>query len=106
MENVIDVGVIEVKLVIKDVGKVLIQVIDNGCGMFEIDVCMAFEWYVIFKIWLVQDLFVIWIMGFCGEVLAFIVVIVQVEIKICCYFDELGICLVIEGLEIKIQEFC
>lgn len=76
--------------------------------MFEIDVCFFFEWYVILKICEVFDLFVFCMMGFCGEVLVFIVVVVQVELKICFEFEELGIKIIIVGFKVESQEvvFC
>lgn len=106
MENVIDVGVDCIQLIIKESGKNLIQIIDNGCGMLEFDVWMCFECYVISKFCVVDDLIYICIMGFWGEVMVIVVVIVQVELKICCYVDELGMCVLMEGFVFKLQEFC
>lgn len=106
MENAIDAGATEVKLVIKDAGKALIQVIDNGCGMSETDARMAFERHATSKIRSAQDLFAIRTMGFRGEALASIAAIAQVEIKTRRHSDELGTRLVIEGSEIKAQEPC
>lgn len=106
MENAIDAGATEVKLVIKDAGKALIQVIDNGCGMSETDARMAFERHATSKIRSAQDLFAIRTMGFRGEALASIAAIAQVEIKTRRHSDELGTRLVIEGSEIKTQEPC
>lgn len=106
MENAIDAGATEVKLVIKDAGTALIQVIDNGCGMSETDARMAFERHATSKIRSAQDLFAIRTMGFRGEALASIAAIAQVEIKTRRHSDELGTRLVIEGSEIKTQEPC
>ncbi|MCR9050811.1 MAG: DNA mismatch repair endonuclease MutL [bacterium] len=106
MENAIDAGATEVKLVIKDAGKALIQVIDNGCGMSETDARMAFERHATSKIRSAQDLFAIRTMGFRGEALASIAAIAQVEIKTRRHSDELGTRLVIDGSEIKAQEPC
>lgn len=108
VENVIDVGVQYVDVLVVDVGKIFIQVIDDGKGMLEIDVCLFFECYVIFKICEVVDLFVLYIMGFCGEVLVFIVVVVQVEFCICMEGEELGMMLMIFGFKVEGQEvvFC
>jgi len=106
MENAIDAGATEVKLVIKDAGKALIQVIDNGCGMSETDARMAFERHATSKIRSAQDLFAIRTMGFRGEALASIAAIAQVEIKTRRHSDELGTRLVIEGSAIKTQEPC
>lgn len=106
MENAIDAGATEVKLVIKDAGKALIQVIDNGCGMSETDARMAFERHATSKIRAAKDLFAIRTMGFRGEALASVAAIAQVEIKTRRHSDELGSRLIIEGSEVKTQEPC
>ncbi|MEQ8705045.1 MAG: DNA mismatch repair endonuclease MutL [Phaeodactylibacter sp.] len=106
MENAIDAGATELKLVIKDAGKGLIQVIDNGCGMSETDARMAFERHATSKIRAAQDLFAIRTMGFRGEALASIAAIAQVEIKTRRHSDELGTRILIEGSEVKTQEPC
>ncbi|NRA51814.1 MAG: DNA mismatch repair endonuclease MutL, partial [Phaeodactylibacter sp.] len=106
MENAIDAGATEIKLVVKDAGKTLIQVIDNGCGMSETDARMAFERHATSKIRAANDLFAIRTMGFRGEALASIAAIAHVEIKTRRHSDELGTRLVIEGSEVKSQEPC
>ncbi len=104
MENAIDAGSTEIKLIIKEAGKTLIQVIDNGCGMSETDARMAFERHATSKIREANDLFAIRTMGFRGEALASIAAISHVEMKTRKQVDELAVRLVIEGSEVKTQE--
>lgn len=106
LENAIDAGSTQVDLVIKDAGKTLIQVTDNGCGLSATDARMAFERHATSKIQSVNDLFKIRTMGFRGEALASIAAIAQVELKSRMTEEELGTCLKIEGSEVKEQEFC
>lgn len=106
VENAIDAGATKVKLVVKDAGKTLIQVIDNGCGMSETDARMAFERHATSKIRSANDLFAIRTMGFRGEALASVAAVAQVEVKTRRHSDELGTRLVIEGSEVKAQEPC
>lgn len=106
LENAIDAGSSEIKLIIKDAGKGLIQVIDNGCGMSETDARMAFERHATSKIKKTEDLFAIRTMGFRGEALASIAAVAQVEIRTRRKADELGTRIVIEGSEVKHQEVC
>ncbi|MBA2407947.1 MAG: ATP-binding protein, partial [Chitinophagales bacterium] len=81
MENALDAGASSIKLIIKDAGKQLIQVIDNGCGMSETDARMSFERHATSKISTIDDLFAIRTMGFRGEAMASIAAIAQVELK-------------------------
>lgn len=104
MENAIDAGSTSIKLIIKDAGKTLIQVIDNGCGMSETDARMAFERHATSKIREANDLFAIRTMGFRGEALASMAAISHVEMKTRKQADELGVKLQIEGSEVKLQE--
>ncbi|NNF33401.1 MAG: DNA mismatch repair endonuclease MutL [Saprospiraceae bacterium] len=106
MENAIDAGADEIKLIIKDSGKTTIQVIDNGKGMSETDARMAFERHATSKIRTAHDLFQIKTMGFRGEALASIAAIAQVEVITRPHEQELGSHLVIEASNIKKQEFC
>ena len=103
LENSIDSGATEIKLVIKDSGKTLIQVIDNGCGMSERDARMCFERHATSKIQTANDLMVIRTLGFRGEALASIGSIAQVELKTKRTEDEMGSCILIDGSEIKDQ---
>ena len=106
MENSIDAGSTSVKLIVKDAGKTLLQVIDNGCGMSETDARMAFERHATSKIRASQDLFAIRTMGFRGEAMASIAAVAQVEMRTRRQAEELGNRLVIEGSEVKVQEAC
>jgi len=106
MENAIDAGATDVKLIIKDSGKTLIQVIDNGSGMNEVDARMCFERHATSKISSAEDLFALTTKGFRGEALASIAAIAQVELKTKKHDAELGIKLTIEGSEFKGQEVC
>ncbi len=104
MENALDAGGSKIKLIVKDAGKTLIQVIDNGCGMSETDARMSFERHATSKIQKADDLFAIRTMGFRGEALASIAAIAQVELKTRRIGDDLGVQIDIEGSEIKRQE--
>lgn len=106
MENAIDAGSTSVKLIVKDAGKTLIQVIDNGCGMSETDARMSFERHATSKIRSAEELFAIRTMGFRGEALASIAAVAQVEMRTRKQRDELGVRLVIDGSEVKKQEPC
>jgi len=104
MENALDAGGSKIKLIVKDAGKTLIQVIDNGCGMSETDARMSFERHATSKIKKADDLFAIRTMGFRGEALASIAAIAQVELKTKRIGDDVGVQIDIEGSEIKRQE--
>ncbi|MBD0403378.1 DNA mismatch repair endonuclease MutL [Flammeovirga sp. EKP202] len=104
VENAIDAGSRSIVLKVKDAGKTLIQVIDNGCGMSETDVRMSFERHATSKIGSSEDLFNINTFGFRGEALASIAAVAQVAVKTRREEDELGILLEIEGSEVKNQE--
>ncbi len=106
LENSVDAGATEIHLVIKDAGKTLIQVTDNGCGMSAIDIRMCFERHATSKITKADDLFSIHTLGFRGEAMASIAAIAQVEIKSRPAGDELGSCLRIEGSKVVSQEPC
>ena len=106
LENAIDAGADKIRLIIKDAGKALIQVIDNGCGMSATDARMCFERHATSKINKAEDLFAIRTMGFRGEAMASIAAIAQVELKTKKQEDELGTCLNIEASEVINQEVC
>ncbi|UKJ08302.1 DNA mismatch repair endonuclease MutL [Solitalea lacus] len=106
IENSIDAGASTIKLIVKDAGKALLQVIDDGCGMSATDSRMAFERHATSKIRKAEDLFSIRTMGFRGEALASIAAVAQVELKTRRHEDEVGTQLLIEGSEIKLQEAC
>ncbi len=106
VENAIDAGADKIQLILKDAGKALIQVIDNGCGMSLTDARMSFERHATSKIKKAEDLFAIRTMGFRGEAMASIAAIAQVELKTRRHEDELGTCILIEGSEVISQEAC
>ncbi len=106
IENAIDAGSNSIKLIVRDAGKILVQVIDNGCGMSETDARMCFERHATSKIKEAKDLFAIRTMGFRGEAMASIAAVAQVEMKTRRQEDELGTKIIIEGSEVKIQEAC
>ena len=81
LENAVDAGATEIKLIVTDAGKNLIQVVDNGKGMSETDARMSFERHATSKISNIEDLFRIKTMGFRGEALASIAAVAQVEMK-------------------------
>ncbi|HEY4876735.1 MAG TPA: DNA mismatch repair endonuclease MutL [Puia sp.] len=104
LENAVDSGATEIKLIIGDAGKSLIQVIDNGKGMSETDARMAFERHATSKIKNIEDLFRIKTMGFRGEALASIAAVAQVELKTKRAEDEAGTYIEIENSNVKAQE--
>jgi len=104
IENAIDAGATSIKLLIKDAGKSLIQVIDNGKGMSNTDARLSFERHATSKIKDAQDLFNLSTKGFRGEALASIAAIAHVELKTKQEDDELGTQIKIEGSKISSQE--
>ena len=104
VENAVDAGADEINLIIKDAGKNLIQVTDNGCGMSETDARMSLERHATSKLRTAEDLFSLHTMGFRGEALASIVAIAQVELKTRRSIDDLGTRIRVEGSEVIEQE--
>jgi len=104
LENAVDAEATEIKLIVQDAGKSLIQVVDNGKGMSETDARMAFERHATSKIKNIDDLFHIRTMGFRGEALASIAAVAQVELKTKREEDETGVCLEIENSKVVRQE--
>lgn len=104
LENSIDAGSSFIKLVVKDSGKQLIQVVDDGKGMSETDARMSFERHATSKIKKSEDLFSLHTMGFRGEALASIAAVAQVEMKSKQPDAELGTLMQVEASEIKKQE--
>ena len=104
MENAIDAGATSVKLIVKEAGKILLQVIDNGMGMSETDARMSLERHATSKIRKAEDLFTIRTMGFRGEALASIAAVSQLEMKTRLGSQELGTWLVVEASDVKKQE--
>jgi len=106
LENAVDAGATEIKLIIRDAGKELVQVVDNGCGMSETDARMSLERHATSKITKIEDLFHIHSMGFRGEALASIAAVSQMEIKTRKPDVELGSYMEIENSEVVKQEPC
>lgn len=104
IENAIDAGADKIKVIVKNAGKSLIQVIDNGCGMSITDARLCFERHATSKIRQAEDLFAIRTMGFRGEALASIAAIAQVELKTRRVEDELGTIIQIEGSKVISQQ--
>ena len=106
LENAIDATATDIRLVVKDAGKSLIQVIDNGTGMNETDARLCFERHATSKIKNTEDLFHIQTKGFRGEALASIAAVAQVELKTKTAESEVGTHIVIEGNKLINQEIC
>ena len=104
VENAVDAGASEINLIVKDAGKTLLHVIDNGCGMSETDARMSLERHATSKLRTAEDLFSLHTMGFRGEALASIVAIAQVEMKTRRATDDLGTRIVVEASEVVTQE--
>ncbi|MCB0439296.1 MAG: ATP-binding protein, partial [Mangrovimonas sp.] len=104
LENAIDANATVIKLIVKDAGKTLIQVIDDGVGMSVTDARMSFERHATSKIRSADDLFHLHTKGFRGEALASIAAIAHVELKTKQEQDEVGTSIIIEGSEITSQE--
>lgn len=104
MENAIDAEATHIKLILKDAGKTLIQVIDNGKGMSETDARLSLERHATSKIRKAEDLFSLRTMGFRGEALASLAAVSQLEMKTRLADDELGTLLVVEASDVRRQE--
>lgn len=104
MENAIDAGARNIQVILKNVGKAVIQVIDDGKGMSPMDARMAFERHATSKISSAQDLFSIRTLGFRGEALPSIASVAEVELKTRQEGEELGTCIFIAASELKSQE--
>ena len=104
MENAIDANATSIKLLVKDGGKALIQVIDNGKGMSGTDARLSFERHATSKITKAEDLFQLTTKGFRGEALASIAAIAHVEMKTKQDHEELGTAITIEGSKVISQD--
>lgn len=104
VENSVDAGATEISIVIRDAGKTLIQVQDNGMGMSDTDARMAFERHATSKIRQAGDLFTLHSMGFRGEALPSVCAISEVELKTRKSGEQLGTHLVIEASKVKSQQ--
>jgi DNA mismatch repair protein MutL len=106
MENSVDAGGKNIRVIIKDSGKTLIQIIDDGSGMTETDARLSFERHATSKITSAQDLFAITTKGFRGEALASIAAVAMVELKTRREDVDTGTLIVINGSKVEIQEPC
>jgi DNA mismatch repair protein MutL len=106
VENSVDAGAGNIKVIIKDAGKTLIQVIDDGIGMSETDARLAFERHATSKITTANDLFAITTKGFRGEALASIAAVAMVELRTRREEDDAGTLIVINGSRVEAQEIC
>ena len=106
VENSLDAGATAIQVLVREAGRTLVQVIDDGKGMSETDVRMAFERHATSKISDAADLFALTTMGFRGEALAAICAVAQVEVTTRRAEDEVGSLLEISGSEVIRQEIC
>jgi DNA mismatch repair protein MutL len=104
VENALDAGATDIQIIIKDAGRTLIQIIDNGGGMSPTDARMSFERHATSKISKADDLYSIRTMGFRGEALASIAAVASVELKTKQNNESLGSCLNISGSDFISQE--
>lgn len=104
VENSIDAGATSITIILKDAGRTLIQVIDNGSGMSDTDARLAFERHATSKISKADDLFSLSTMGFRGEALASIAAIAQVDLRTMLKGETIGTRLVINGSKVESQE--
>jgi DNA mismatch repair protein MutL len=104
LENAVDAGAADIKLILKDAGKALVQVIDNGLGMSVTDARLCFERHATSKIRQAEDLFSLHTKGFRGEALASIAAIAHMEMKTKQDQEELGTHIVIEGSKFVSQD--
>lgn len=106
LENSIDAGANNIELIVKDSGKSLIQVVDDGRGMSETDARMSLERHATSKIEKSEDLFHIKTMGFRGEALASVVAVAQIDVKTRSAQRDVGTHIIAEASEVKHQEMC
>ncbi|MDT8402220.1 MAG: DNA mismatch repair endonuclease MutL [Bacteroidales bacterium] len=104
MENSVDAGSNNIKVIVKDAGSSLVQVIDDGTGMSETDCRLSFERHATSKISAAEDLFAISTKGFRGEALASIAAVAMVEIRTCLHNSEIGTMVKINGSRVELQE--
>ena len=104
LENALDAGANQIQLYIKDAGKTLLQVVDNGCGMSKNDAKICFQRHATSKIKGINDLFEIRTMGFRGEAMASIAAISHVELNTKLTEEKIGTQLIIEGGEIQSEK--
>ena len=106
VENSLDAGATRIQVIVRDAGRTMLQVIDNGCGMSETDARLAFERHATSKIKKAEDLFTLRTMGFRGEALPSICAVAQVEMQTRRATDETGTLIEIHGSEVIRTEVC
>lgn len=106
IENAIDAQASKITVVIRDSGKTLIQITDNGTGMSEMDARMALERHATSKISTSEDLYNLYSLGFRGEALPSIASVSQLQLKTKTEDEELGICIEVHGSQLISQEYC
>ncbi len=104
VENAIDAAADNITIILKDAGRTLIQVIDNGCGMSDTDARLAFERHATSKIKNADDLFTLHTMGFRGEALASIAAIAQLDVRTMQHGASIGTRLIINGSKVESQQ--
>lgn len=104
VENSVDAGATEVQVIVKDAGRTLIQIVDNGIGMSVTDARMAFERHSTSKITAASDLFSLNTMGFRGEALASIAAVAQIDLRTMRHDDTIGTRVLISGSKVESQE--
>lgn len=104
VENAVDAGATEISVIIKDAGRTLVQVVDNGSGMSPTDARLAFERHSTSKIRRADDLFSLHTMGFRGEALASICAVSQVDLRTMRHGDAVGTHLIINGSRVESQQ--
>lgn len=104
LENAVDAGATQIKLIVKEAGKQLVQVVDNGSGMSATDARMSLERHATSKIRSTEDLFRIRTLGFRGEALASIAAVAQVEIKSKLRTQDTGTQILVEGSQVVSQQ--
>lgn len=103
IENAVDAGATEIDLIVKDAGRTLVQVVDNGSGMSVTDLRLAFERHATSKIRTTEDIFCIQTKGFRGEALASIAAVAQIDAVTKKYTEEIGNRLIMEGGQVRDQ---
>lgn len=106
VENSLDAGAKHIQVIVRDAGRTLLQVIDDGCGMSEMDARLSFERHATSKIKQAEDLFSLRTMGFRGEALASICAVSQVEMMTRRAEDEVGTLIEVHGSEVVRTEVC
>jgi DNA mismatch repair protein MutL len=106
VENSLDAGAKHIQVIVRDAGRTLLQVIDDGCGMSEMDARLSFERHATSKIKQAEDLFSLRTMGFRGEALASICAVAQVEMMTRRAEDEVGTLIEVHGSEVVRTEVC